>query len=308
MVSITLLAVIVGLLTTVFNTTTKAWTGTEGGNERRRGARSLTDFIGAELRGAMLPVTLSTQSGQPNLQMLINPPATMVPEDCQNPHCIFWQAPLATERTLGDVAELGYYVKWDDSDASSVPSLRRFFVNPTVYDPAQRGPGRNSNFLIYSEREWLSERLLSQVCPATRERGYAGLFADNVLGLWIRFYGLDGREIRKAPGSTVLAAEFDSRIGYTHQYRVDEQGRTKAEQRYLPLSISVSIAQLDSRTAQKLERCASSVRNMVRRTDIADAGEFLQQFREASEKDVSLRSLLPGLQVYETTVLLDNGR
>ena len=87
-------------------------------------------------------------------------------------------APVATETSYGELAEVGYFVKWEGARAS----LRRLFVNPSRPDSASAtGVSPNENFLIYKNPRWLSDTLVKAVAPATPP-AFKGLFADNVVG------------------------------------------------------------------------------------------------------------------------------
>lgn len=304
LVSATILLVIVAVLTFVINEITRAWQRGEGRGERRRSARSLSDFIATEMQGALLPVETVSKAGQGNLQFVINPPAGQVPDDYRNADAAFWQAPIATEASFGDVAEIGYFVRWLKTDAAPVPRpvLCRFFVNPSVKD-STGALAQNPDFLIYKNlNSWLSASLLDSVAPSEKKSGYVGLFAENVVGLWLRSYGLDGAELPRA---------FDSRTGYpfTVQY-TDGTGtkQTKTEQRYLPAVVTVSIAQLDSRLAVRMDAVWETVRALSRDAGIHDAAEFVTRMQNEAKTNAALRPLLGGLRAYTTQVQLLNGR
>ena len=306
LVSVTILLAIVGMLSVVFNEISRAWQKGEGRGERRRSARSLADFIAAELQGALLPVETVGKAGQGNLQLLINPPSSQVPDDFRNADAAFWQAPIAVETSLGEVAGVGYFVKWMKTDAAPVPRpvLCRFFVNPS----AQSSSGaftKNPDFKIYDPTNpdsWLNKSLLDGVAPADKAHGYVGLFAENVIGLWLRCTGLDGVELPKA---------FDSRKGYplTVKY-ADASGnqQTKIERRYLPASVTVSIAQLDSRLAVRMDPVWESVRKLSRDTGVRDAADFVDRMQTEAKSNAALRPLLGGLRTYTTQIQLINGR
>jgi hypothetical protein len=301
-------------LTGVFNQFSRAWVSGEGRIEDRRGSRNLADFIGTELRGAVLPVETVTPVGKGNLQFLINPPVKQLPEDYRNADSIFWQAPIATDASFGDLAEVGYFVKWLTRTNGTVqPVLCRFFVNPSLADAENPNVRvKNPNFLIYSPTSpdaWLSEDLIKEVAPATSDKGYAGLFAENVVGLWVRSYGLDGAELPKVAATPPRT--FDSRKGYSLDFKyTDAAGKpqTRKEQRYLPAVVQISVAQLDSHYSARLQPVWEAMRDLVRKPELRDAREFLERFRRESDANPALRPLLPGLRIYSAEIHLENAR
>jgi len=295
LIAMTILVLIMVLFGSLFTATSKAWMTGEGNAERRRNVRAIADFIGTELQGALLPVSQPATGGQANLQFVINPTSDKLSTDYRNADCIFWQAPLARETSFGEIAEVGYFVKWVDS----VPMLCRFFVNPSVKVNGVVGP--NPHFLIYqdaSPNAWLSTPLVSQVVqPGDIDAGYKGLFADFVLGLWIRSYGLDGNE---------LPREFDSRTGYECTF--PGLTGTVTEKRRLPATVQVSLAQIDSRFASRLKDVADEVRALTQRPGTRDAAQFMESLREAASGRPELTKLLPGIRIYTTQVQLQNAR
>lgn len=298
MVSIAVLAVLVMMLTSAFNAASRAWVSGEGNSERQRSARALADFISAELQGALIPVEAKSVADGGNLQFVINP-TTGGMDQYSNADSIFWQAPLATESSYGDVAEVGYFVKWDmNAGMTPKPVLCRFFVNPSIRDTTG-ALIPNPYFRIYDQdaSAWLTSELVEELAPATKNRGYAGLFAENVVGLWITAYGLDGEEIEKP---------FDSRIGYTNTFRVGE--RTWTEQRYLPAKVQVSLAQIDSNHANRLAPVWEVVRDLTNSESVHNAADFVEQLRLKANTTPALGALLPGIRIYSTEVYLENGR
>ncbi|MEI9898087.1 MAG: prepilin-type N-terminal cleavage/methylation domain-containing protein [Chthoniobacter sp.] len=308
MVSMSVLSLLVLMFGSMFNSASHAWLAGGGNAERRRNARTLTDYIGDELKGAMLPVQVVNLGSTGNLQFIINPPAGQVSSDYRYADCIFWQAPLATEATYGDIAEVGYFVKWDETDATEPrPMLCRFFVNPSSTDESG-AIAPNPNFLIFdqSPTAWLSTSLLDLVAPATKKKGYLGILGENVVGFWVRSYGLDGQE---------LPRDFDSRTGYTCQFQkfaAQPDGsfskQTWTEKRYLPARVRISIAQVDSHYAALLPASAAKLRTLTTTASIHDAGDFLTAFRQQAVGSGPLSALLPGLRVYSTEVQLTNAQ
>jgi type II secretory pathway pseudopilin PulG len=216
LVSTAVLSVMVVMLVGLLDRTAASWTAGVAQTERRQSARVLADSIANELRCALLPTDSADVS---TLQLTLNPAA--VPATFRNPDAVFWQAPLAADRRLGDIAELGYFLKWQPQPDGSVrPLFCRFYVDPTDAD----------NFLIYKKpTQWLSAAILETVAPATRASAYRGLFAENIIGFWVRCFDKDHNVI--LPRDT-----YDS--------------RTKKTLR----SIRVSLVLLDAAGLQRLNK------------------------------------------------------
>lgn len=293
MIAMSILVMIMVLFSSMFTGTSKAWLNGEGNAERRRNVRAIADFIGTELQGALLPIAQSTGGAPANLQFLINPPVTDLSADYRNADAIFWQAPLARETSFGEICEVGYFVKWENA----VPMLCRFFVNPSV--KVKNGLIPNEHFLIYEDPDlWVSSQIVGEVVkPADINAGYKGLFAEYVLGLWIRSFGLDGKE---------LPREFDSRDGY--QCTFHSAGGIVTETRRLPATVQVSLAQIDSRYASKLKGVADEIRDLTQDVGTRDAAQFLKSLKAEAAGRSELASLLPGIRIYTTQVQLQNAR
>ncbi len=312
LVSMTVLAALTALLAALFQGASGTWLTVESRAERNRSGQVLMDYIARELRGAALPVEAASRPGAPNLQFLINPPLENVPAEYRNPHCLFWQAPVATEQSWGEFAEVGYFVKWEPVGETAVPSLRRFFVNPSRRDKATGRLERNPDFRIYGDySSWLTPGLIERVAPADAASGYTGLVAENVLGLWVRFYDASGREISESLESPNLAAQFDSRVGYPYQppeAAGDGASPAPVETRYLPSRVSLSIAQLHGRQAAQMGSAWVRIRDLANDPQTLDAAVFKTRFEEAARTDAALRALLPGLRTYQVSTLLENAR
>jgi prepilin-type N-terminal cleavage/methylation domain-containing protein len=303
LVSVSVLALIVVVLTGMFDQTSRIWSQGESSNARRRSARAVADFIAADLRGAAIPVSGRETSGRGNLQFVVNP--SQISANYRFPHTFFWQAPVASDTSLGDLAEVGYFIRWVGDSGKVRPVLCRFFVNPSR---TQGGAVVvNPDYLIYSATptEWLSDELLERVAPADQASGYLGLMAEDVLGLWVRCYGLNGNEL----------PNFDSRSGYTHEYtytRYDGGGASTVNAsvpRYLPARVEVSLVQLDSKVANRLLEWSGNVaglQSLVSDPAIQDAAGFVAKVQ--SRTDPLSRQLIPGLRTAQATVYLDNAR
>jgi len=299
------LSILILLYVGFFNQASRAWIAGGDNAERRRNDRALTDFIGTELRGALLPVETVSNTGHGDLQFLINPPSTQVPAANRNGDVIFWQAPLATEATYGDIAEVGYFVRWNTTPSGDpAPMLCRFFVNPSTTD-STGAIVKNPNYLIYdtNPKSWLSGSLLDTVAPATKASGYLGLFAENVLGLWVRSYGLDGVELPRE--------NFDSRTGYTCTFKTTDSSGAKqswTEKRYLPGKVRISIVQIDSHYAARLGPAATYIHQIIASNTVRDAEDFLTALRGLAVGTPAVAALLPGIRIYANEIQLSNSR
>ncbi len=315
LVSMAVLSVIVLMMSNLLNSALQSLSNGESDQERHRSGRALTDFIGRELRAALLPTEIEAASGQANLQLVINPTQILASTDnlggsgYLNADTIFWQAPLATDATYGDIAEVGYFVKWISHGSTFTPTLCRFFVNPSTLN-SSGSVTQNPNFLIYTldsvsgkPKDWVTPALLDAVAPAdnVNNHGYVGLFAENVLGLWVQSYGINNVELSPANGAT--RGTYDSRVGYSLQ---TGQSGGLAETRYLPALIKISIAQIDSKYAARLSPAVSQIRALV--TASVNATNFYQQTQSAASSSGAVRGLLPGIRIYSTDVFLDNAR
>src|SRR5438105_3237521 len=102
-VATAVLSVMVLLLIQMLNHTSSAWILGQTQNERRQSARAVGDSIAQELASALVPIDPADQK---SLQFTLNSPA--IPQLYRNPDTLFWQAPVASDRRLSDVAEVGY--------------------------------------------------------------------------------------------------------------------------------------------------------------------------------------------------------
>lgn len=287
-----ILGVIMLLMGQVFSTTTSTWSRGEGDAERRRGTRALTDFIARELQEAMLPVEIVKSNSSGNLRFLVNPPSSMVPDEYRHADAIFWQAPLATESSYGEIAELGYFVKWIDG----IPMLCRMFVNPSIKVGGQRA--RNPHFLIYDSNPnaWLSGAKLSEVVqPENASLGYPGLFAEYVLGIWVELYDENGEPIAK---------QFDSQMGYPFK----KIGSSITQRKYLPERISVSIVQTESKNEDLMRSLEPILKRVAKDNTVLSASQYIEQLKLEADGDPSLQRFIPLLRVYSTSVKLRNAR
>lgn len=243
LVATAILVGIISLLASVAHQVSSAWQDVGGENERRNAARTLLHFMARELQCVSRPVpTAPGVANVPNLQLLVNLPATAanpgaIPTDVLYPHAIFWQSPVAQNTSKGDIAEVGYFVRWDNGHpGKSLAQLCRFFVEPSD----------TSNYLVYAkDGNWPTAA--SSVASATTPE-YKGWLCDNVIALWIRCLDSSGRPITKNAAGQVLNGGygFDSLQGYQDSSGVIHPSPA------LPPCIEIALVVIDSRTAQRV--------------------------------------------------------
>jgi len=227
MVAMAVLSVLVVMLVQVLNNTGSAWTAGQAQTERRGAARVLADSVARDLQTALMPMDTADPT---TLQFVLNPAG--VPAPYRNSDALFWQTPIATDASRGDVAEVGYFLKWDTTTKPGIacPQFCRFFVNPT-----------DANYLIYKQpSSWLSGTILDAVAPGNNVGGnaYRGLFAENVIGFWARCYVPNTNTTDPTQtGKLILSTgPYDSRV-----------------KKALPRSVKISLVIVDSRALPKLK-------------------------------------------------------
>lgn len=285
--SITILLLLVVFLAQILTHAATAYSSSESNKERLQNERVLGEMIREELQAALLPINRPSQTG---LQFVVNP--ADLSDEFKNRDAIFWQAPIATDQTLGDIAEIGYFIQWNHAETGNPrASLCRFMVN-------QGNKGMpDSNFLIHSNpSHWLSDTLLSTVSPADRKNGYRGLFAENVVGLWIRCLESTGKPIvHDASGATYENNTYDSRRGYTDG--------AKSAICALPAAVEISLLLLDPQTAARVTSTMQpQISNLVRNSSHAD--EFIVR----ANVDPLFQPVKAGIRAYQTTIYLQNSK
>jgi len=286
LVSLAVLLILVGVFSAILTEANGVWNSVRAQEDRNESFRALDDYIANELKGALQPLIPGDTS---NLQFIVNPSA--VSTTYRNPDAFFWQAPIAVDRTYGDVAEVGYFVQWDTSTASNPrANLCRFFVqgaksgsSPVAVDP---------NFLIYTQpTSWISDSLIQTVAPANQANSYQGLFAENVVGMWVRCFDHQGNIL------TASGATFDSRVGYP------DASVTPTVTRALPAAVEVSLALLDAASANKVTPAQQTTMVALTKTT-GTASLFIQ----SAQTNTSLTPIRTGLRDYTIKIYLPGSR
>lgn len=203
LVATAVFSLLVLVLASISNQALSVWSRNEQKSDLREAARTAMNLIGSELRQAALPVYRADTNG---LQLVVNPPG--VSGAFNNHDSIFWQAPVATSRSKGDLAIVGYFIR-KDGNASK---LCRLFVNPD--DP---------DYAVYTAPEaWVNDALLDAKAPADETSNLQGVFLENVPGMWITTYSdavtaypaaYDSRVIQKFPARIEISLALLDKVG-----------------------------------------------------------------------------------------------
>jgi hypothetical protein len=124
-----------------------------------------------DLRFAAAPMNPAST----NFQFVINP--TNVGANYRLPQAAFWQAPVASDRSHGDMALVGYFVQWVTETNGSVtnfaPKLCRLLIDST-------------NFQFQKPSDWVNDALIAGNAPANEASGYEGQVAETIIGIWMQ--------------------------------------------------------------------------------------------------------------------------
>ncbi len=297
MVATIILALIVTMLATLISRASQLWIFAEAQNQRRSTGRALLQFIARDLEMATIPVPYpSLNSSAANLQFVTSS-TNVIDSSILNPHAVFFQAPVASNRSRGDLAEIGYFVRWDTQSqpGTAKAQLCRFEVDPSD----------SQNYRIYAKNadgtpaNWLDASTIDQVAPSTAAENYRGWFADNVIALWIRCLDSQGKPILKAASGTSLNGGygFDSRQGYLSPSSGAAQYAPA-----LPASVEIVLVAVDAQTAKRIKSpivaTPGSPENFDKdQSTVGSLAHFVATLPD---------SVKPGVQVFSTRVYLKN--
>jgi type II secretory pathway pseudopilin PulG len=233
-------AVFVGLaliLVSIAGSLSSFWQMGIAHNERRAAALAAFSRMARDLRFASAPINPAST----NFQLVINPSG--VGSAYKLPQAAFWQAPVAPDRSQGDIALVGYFVQWvTNSPTDFVPKLCRLVIDST-------------NFQLRKPSDWVDNALIANFAPATKASDYDGQLAENVLGLWLQPLDQAKQPItRDASTNNYVVGEFDSMRGYpaTLTNAATTNSLTYTFRPALPASIEAAMVVVDARTAKRL--------------------------------------------------------
>jgi hypothetical protein len=207
-------------------------------NERRSSVLAAFSRMARDLRFAAAPINPAST----NFQFVINPGS--IGTNYKLPQAAFWHAPVASDRSRGDMAVVGYFVQWvtetNGSVTSSAPKLCRLLLDST-------------NFQFGKPSDWVTDALIASNAPANKASGYEGQLAENILGIWMQPLDQARRPIMtNASNASYPNGQFDSTAGYR---TVLTNGTNTVPYTFapaLPASVEVAVVAVDARTARRL--------------------------------------------------------
>ena len=289
LVSMTILILLVAILSGIFSSVSKTSQLGYANNERMQNILAITDYIRTDLRSALLPVNRTDTN---NLQFIVNPGS--ISGAFQNPHSVFWQSPIATDQTLGDVAEVGYFVKWNTDNASNPkPYLCRFGKDISNGNPPDA-------IRIYQHpTDWINDSVIAAVAPADQASAYQGLIAENVVALFVQCLDKYGQPVATNAAGIPFSANprFDSRQGY-----IDSKNATNAACA-LPPVVRFGFVLVDSRSALRIGPTEKTVLTTLA-SSATDAADYVTKALARTD----LKGIGQGLRSYQIEVNLFNAR
>jgi prepilin-type N-terminal cleavage/methylation domain-containing protein len=277
LMALSVFSLLIVILAAVAQNVSDVWVFTQKRTSRQQSARAVMDFITRDLQCALPPIIPKSTT---SLQMVRNPTSLEpTPVNYRSGNTLFWQAPATTDASRGDIAIVGYFIRWT---ASNKAMLCRLFVPPRV----------TAELIEASPTNWVNQGVIGDWAPADSGNNYLGLMSENVVGFWAEALDPNGNTI------TSPSADFNSRLGYSYK----PPGATDPIQVLpgsLPSAIRVSIATLDPRSAARLNTSLQTKANSV-----ANADEFVTSVLA----DNSLKGIHAGIHAHTATIILINSR
>lgn len=259
LVALALFAMIMVLAVSIISQSSVIFRSADGKRINRQVARFVIEMVCRDLESALFARTSSSY-----LRFQLNP--STLETNYSNPNSVFFQTAIQGRGgTNGDIADVGYFVNWViDARSIARSALCRISIPPKESESIFSNPARVWN-----------STLVEQYAPGLNKTNlidpdaFKGLFAENVLGLWITLYDTNG----------VLAGEYDSRGSSLK-----------------PTFADVAVAVVDPQTAKRINPAMlASIKSAYSSTTNAES--FIEAIPD------HLRS---GSQVFKTRVLLHN--
>jgi prepilin-type N-terminal cleavage/methylation domain-containing protein len=274
LMAISVFSLLVVILASVAQNVSDVWLFTQKRTSRQQSARAVMDFITRDLQCALPPIVPNSAT---SLQMVRNPSslASAPGNGYRSGDTLFWQTPATSDTSQGDIAIVGYFIRWTTSNKAL---LCRLFIPPGVA----------AGLIADSPNDWVNQTIITNWAPADSGKNYLGLMSEYVVGFWAEPLDAHGGVIPLANGAT-----FDSRLGY-----IDSRGATVPSGSF-PSAIRVSIATLDPRSAARLSSSLQGKANAV-----ANAEAFVASVLA----DNSFKAIHAGIHAHTATITLTNAR
>ncbi len=255
MAAIAIMAILMVIVFSVYNQTSKAWLLGEQRTETYQNARLVLDMMGRELEGAI--AASNTVTGKkitfinvPNANSLPGSPTALTYTQ-PNDQLFFVGANADSQgQSYNDLTEYGYFVAYAQQNYQTMQSNRYYLVrhmarsNSPAFDvfanPAT-WPGTSANEYIFSDPSFSNMPIL-----------------DNVLRLWIMFEGIDtaktlnGTSICRAWTNAVVSSDLNCS---TITPGVSGNSLTPAisnPEITLPRAVHIRLAVIERRSATRL--------------------------------------------------------
>jgi hypothetical protein len=273
-------AVFVGLaliLISIAGSLSSFWQMGISHNERRSSVLAAFSRMARDLRFASAPINPAST----NFQFVINP--SNVGAAYKLPQAAFWQAPVAADRSRGDIALVGYFVQWVSNSPTDIgPKLCRLIVDST-------------NFQFQKPSDWVNDALITNHAPATKASGYQGQLAENILGIWMQPLDQARRPITtNASNVSYPTGNFDSTTGYRTVLTNGSNAVPYTFVPAMPASVEVAVIATDARTGRRLtgnERPGPRTVNMTN-----DVNAFYNSLPEGIKKGARIYTTVIDLQ------------
>jgi len=193
MVACALLTLLLTVLLSVVSQSNNLWQQASNANIRRQASRIAQEMMSRDL-GQLLYSPLRSAE----IQCIASP--AWIDENTRNPDSIFWIAnvPHRAGEGAGGVSGIGYFIQWITTSEGPRAYLLRYRVpfTQSVVQAVEKDP-----------KSWISPDAISQMLGDGDSGSLRGVVAENVIGLWVRFYDADGVEIARTPGAAAEPAK-----------------------------------------------------------------------------------------------------
>jgi prepilin-type N-terminal cleavage/methylation domain-containing protein len=241
-VFILFLALLSGVINSVSNMSSQA----AGRLDAVRQGREIFDLIQKDLAQAVPAIAARGTNSAP--QFWVNPPTASLPDTYKNPTAVFWQSPIARDRSAGNLAIVGYFVHRPSANQSQ---LRRILIEPSDTANYKLYPTNSST---NASGDWLSPAIAAQFVgtgnSTSSTNADKGWVASGVLGLWVRCLDANGHVITTNGADTAVGWAFDSRSGFRSGTGANATVRTGVNA--LPAFVDVGLVCVAAREADRI--------------------------------------------------------